>query len=79
MGYQWKGKQPSGAARMRREIKRAEAEARNKSTEETRRKVYRLGPVDLPGDPRSVRTDRSIKRYRDAFKAEHGFYPGEES
>lgn len=72
------GKQGSGAQRRLREIKREEALERAKTpTPVERTKAYRLGPLPTSGADVLPRTERSIRRYRDAFLLEHGVYPGE--
>lgn len=67
----YNGKMGKGYGKTLRALKRAEAEDRNARTPEHLRKAYRLGPVPSDG----VRTDRSIRRYREDFHAEHGVIP----
>lgn len=73
------GKQGKGAQRRLREIKREEALERAKTTLVPNTKAWRLGPLPTSGADSLPRTERSIRRYRDAFLLEHGVYPGEKS
>lgn len=70
MSY-FNGKQGKGAAKARKGVLRDEAVERQALTPAHHRKAFRLGPVPSTG----VRTDRSIRQYRDAFHAEHGVIP----
>lgn len=67
----YNGRMGAGFGKTLRALKRAEAESRNAQTPDHRRKAFRLGPVPSDG----VRTDRSIRRYREDFHAEHGVIP----